>query len=108
MFATAETNQPERRLNTNEDRWRAIQHRDRGRDGQFVFAVSTTGIYCRPSCPARRPRQENVRFFDDPAAAGVAADGGRLVKGLLHLALQAVHLGEQVARKQASIHEGPP
>ena len=43
--------------------------RDRGRDGDFVFAVSTTGIYCRPSCPARRPRRENVSFFADPAAA---------------------------------------
>ena len=52
-----------------DDRWQAVQNRDRGRDGEFVFAVSTTGIYCRPSCPARRPRPENVRFFADPTAA---------------------------------------
>ena len=52
-----------------DDRWQAVVNRDRGRDGQFVFAVSTTGIYCRPSCPARRPRPENVSFFADPAAA---------------------------------------
>lgn len=50
-------------------RWQAVVNRDRGRDGEFVFAVSTTGIYCRPSCPARRPRPENVSFFDDSAAA---------------------------------------
>ena len=44
-------------------RWQAVVNRDRGRDGEFVFAVSTTGIYCRPSCPARRPRPENVQLF---------------------------------------------
>jgi AraC family transcriptional regulator, regulatory protein of adaptative response / methylated-DNA-[protein]-cysteine methyltransferase len=52
-----------------DDRWQAVVNRDRGRDGEFVFAVSTTGIYCRPSCPARRPRPENVSFFADSAAA---------------------------------------
>jgi AraC family transcriptional regulator of adaptative response/methylated-DNA-[protein]-cysteine methyltransferase len=53
----------------NDDRWKAVQRRDRTRDGEFVFAVSSTGIYCRPSCPARRPKPENVRFFGDPTAA---------------------------------------
>jgi AraC family transcriptional regulator of adaptative response/methylated-DNA-[protein]-cysteine methyltransferase len=53
-------------------RWRAIEGRDRAADGSFVFAVTTTGVYCRPSCPARRPRPENVRFFDDGAAARTA------------------------------------
>ena len=43
--------------------------RDSGRDGEFVFAVSTTGVYCRPSCPARRPRRENVTFFPRPEQA---------------------------------------
>lgn len=52
--------------------WRAVQARDRGSDGRFVFAVATTGIYCRPSCPARRPRRENVRFFAGPEAAEAA------------------------------------
>jgi AraC family transcriptional regulator, regulatory protein of adaptative response / methylated-DNA-[protein]-cysteine methyltransferase len=52
-----------------DDQWQAVVNRDRGRDGQFVFAVSTTGIYCRPSCPARRPRPENVSFFANPDAA---------------------------------------
>jgi AraC family transcriptional regulator of adaptative response/methylated-DNA-[protein]-cysteine methyltransferase len=53
-------------------RWRAVEERDRSADGTFVFAVTTTGIYCRPSCPARRPRPENVRFFDGNAAARAA------------------------------------
>lgn len=47
----------------NDPRWKAIAARDSARDGDFVFAVATTGIYCRPSCPARRPRRENVKFF---------------------------------------------
>src|ERR1700675_1087193 len=49
--------------------WEAVVARDRGHDGKFVFAVSTTGIYCRPSCPARRPRRENVTFFPRPDRA---------------------------------------
>src|SRR5215203_3639698 len=55
-----------------DDRWQAVVNRDRGRDGEFVFAVSTTGVYCRPSCPARRPRPENVSFFANPDAAELA------------------------------------
>lgn len=43
-------------------RWRAVGARDGAADGAFVFSVQTTGIYCRPSCPARRARRENVRF----------------------------------------------
>lgn len=50
-------------------RWRAVMTRDARADGRFVFAVRTTGIYCRPSCAARHPRRENVAFFRDPAAA---------------------------------------
>src|SRR5216683_5741507 len=49
--------------------WNAVLSKDRSFDGQFVFAVSSTGIYCRPSCPSRRPRRENVSFFPLPAAA---------------------------------------
>lgn len=47
----------------------AFDARDRSRDGQFVVAVHTTGIYCRPSCPARRPRPENIAFYPDNANA---------------------------------------
>ena len=49
--------------------WQAVIARDASRDGQFFFAVSTTGVYCRPSCAARRPRRENVQFFRTPEAA---------------------------------------
>jgi AraC family transcriptional regulator of adaptative response/methylated-DNA-[protein]-cysteine methyltransferase len=49
--------------------WRAVTARDARFDGRFVFAVSSTGIYCRPSCPARRPLRRNVLFFADPHAA---------------------------------------
>jgi AraC family transcriptional regulator, regulatory protein of adaptative response / methylated-DNA-[protein]-cysteine methyltransferase len=52
--------------------WQAVVARDRGRDGSFVFAVKTTGVFCRPSCSARQPRRENVSFFLDPAAAKAA------------------------------------
>jgi len=45
-------------------RWQAVVDRDSSLDGRFVFAVASTGIFCRPSCPARRPRRENVAFFD--------------------------------------------
>lgn len=50
-------------------RWEAVVSRDRSHDGTFVFAVATTGVYCRPSCPARRPRRENVKFFLRPEQA---------------------------------------
>ena len=53
-------------------RWRAVLAKDRAADGRFVFAVTTTGIYCRPSCPARPARRENVRFFGDGEAAEAA------------------------------------
>ncbi|MBR0553410.1 bifunctional DNA-binding transcriptional regulator/O6-methylguanine-DNA methyltransferase Ada [Stakelama marina] len=55
--------------------WEAFVRRDRAYDGRFVVAVQTTRIYCRPSCPARRPRRENVRFY--PAGAAAQADGYR-------------------------------
>src|SRR5260370_24472448 len=51
------------------DLWGAVLSRDASRDGSFVFAVRSTGIYCRPSCPARRPRPEHVSFFKLPEAA---------------------------------------
>jgi AraC family transcriptional regulator, regulatory protein of adaptative response / methylated-DNA-[protein]-cysteine methyltransferase len=55
-----------------EEWWRAVESRDRRADGAFVFAVRTTGVYCRPSCPARRPKRRNVRFFQGPNAAEAA------------------------------------
>ena len=53
----------------NPELWNAVLARDSSRDGSFVFAVRSTGIYCRPSCPARRPRREQVSFFQIPEAA---------------------------------------
>jgi AraC family transcriptional regulator, regulatory protein of adaptative response / methylated-DNA-[protein]-cysteine methyltransferase len=49
--------------------WQAVQARDASQDGRFVFAVSSTGVYCRPSCPSKRPRRENVSFFLQPDQA---------------------------------------
>ncbi len=60
---------------TDEQAWAAVQARDRGFDGRFVTGVLTTRIYCRPSCAARHPRRENVRFFSD--GAGARAQGLR-------------------------------
>ncbi|MCI3271485.1 DNA-3-methyladenine glycosylase 2 family protein [Streptomyces cylindrosporus] len=50
-------------------RYEAVRSRDARFDGEFFFAVRTTGIYCRPSCPAVTPRRHNVRFFPTAAAA---------------------------------------
>lgn len=49
--------------------WQAVLDRDAGSDGTFVFAVRSTGIYCRPSCPARRPARDQVVFFPAPEPA---------------------------------------
>lgn len=54
---------------TFDERYRAIDSRDTRFDGQFVTAVRSTGIYCRPSCPARTPKPSNVTFFPTSAAA---------------------------------------
>src|SRR5262245_49959419 len=54
---------------TRAQRWAAVQRRDAGADGHFLFSVDTTGVYCRPSCAARAPRPENVSFHADCAAA---------------------------------------
>jgi AraC family transcriptional regulator of adaptative response / DNA-3-methyladenine glycosylase II len=52
--------------------YRAVASRDRRFDGRFVLGVTSTGIYCRPSCPARTPKPQNVRYFAVPAAAVAA------------------------------------
>jgi AraC family transcriptional regulator, regulatory protein of adaptative response / methylated-DNA-[protein]-cysteine methyltransferase len=52
--------------------WRAIKTRSYHYDGIFVFGASSTGIYCRPSCPARRPKRTEVVYFPTPAEAGAA------------------------------------
>ena len=52
---------------TDLKRWRAVLARDRAADGRFVYGVQTTQIYCRPTCPSRRPKREHARFFDHAA-----------------------------------------
>jgi AraC family transcriptional regulator of adaptative response/methylated-DNA-[protein]-cysteine methyltransferase len=52
-----------------ESYWQAVLDRDSGSDGAFVYGVRSTGIYCRPSCPSRRPGRAQVRFFEVPEAA---------------------------------------
>ena len=95
---------------SDEQAWQAVLARDRSFDGRFVTGVLSTGIYCRPSCSARHPRRENVRFFDDPGAAeaaglrpcrrcrpdDVARDEGALVRALrlIESAEQVPALGE--------------
>ncbi|MGH2544073.1 MAG: bifunctional DNA-binding transcriptional regulator/O6-methylguanine-DNA methyltransferase Ada [Ardenticatenaceae bacterium] len=51
------------------ERWQAVLRRDAAFDGRFVYAVRSTGIYCRPSCGSRKPRRENVYFFPLPEVA---------------------------------------
>lgn len=57
----------------NDDtRWAVVTARDGRWDGVFVYAVRTTGVYCRPGCRSRLPHRKNVEFFSDPAAAAAA------------------------------------
>ncbi len=53
--------------------WAAFMRRDRAWDGRIIGAVTTTGIYCKPSCPARRPKREHVEFY---ASADEAREAG--------------------------------
>jgi AraC family transcriptional regulator of adaptative response/methylated-DNA-[protein]-cysteine methyltransferase len=52
--------------------WETVLNRDRRGDGHFVYAVSSTHVYCRPSCPSRRPSLNHVTFFDSPRLAELA------------------------------------
>jgi AraC family transcriptional regulator of adaptative response/methylated-DNA-[protein]-cysteine methyltransferase len=64
------------RKDADDIRWKAVIAKDKGADGRFLFSVRTTGVYCRPSCPARPARRENVAFHltcDDAEAAGFRA-----------------------------------
>jgi AraC family transcriptional regulator of adaptative response/methylated-DNA-[protein]-cysteine methyltransferase len=49
--------------------WESVLHRDPSADDRFLYGVTTTGIYCRPSCPSRRPKRDNVAFFSSAEAA---------------------------------------
>jgi AraC family transcriptional regulator of adaptative response/methylated-DNA-[protein]-cysteine methyltransferase len=54
---------------TDEARWEAVLGREAAADGVFYYGVRTTGVYCRPTCPARRPKREHVAFYETPEAA---------------------------------------
>ena len=54
----------EEKFSDDESRWNGIVHRDQAAEGEFYYAVKTTGVYCRPSCPSRHPKRDNVEFFD--------------------------------------------
>lgn len=59
-------------MKSDDRRWEQVLQRTNHPGTAFVFGVRTTGIYCRPGCPARTPNRDNVRFFDDAAAAETA------------------------------------
>jgi AraC family transcriptional regulator of adaptative response/methylated-DNA-[protein]-cysteine methyltransferase len=111
--------QPMLRVADEEACWRAVLDRDAAWDGRFVYAVRATGVYCRPSCPSRRPRRSGVVFYPVPEAAeqcgyrpcrrcrphqGSAADPHvelvrrtcRYIEANLEAALTLGALGEQV------------
>lgn len=56
-------------FSSDDERWAAVTRRDRNADGAFYYSVRTTGVYCRPSCPSRPARRENVRFHLNPEEA---------------------------------------
>src|SRR5258706_7980552 len=71
IAGTGRADYPEGGMNSVTERrwWRATLRKEASFDGRFVFAVTTTGIYCRPTCPARRPHVEHVRFYAGPKQA---------------------------------------
>jgi AraC family transcriptional regulator of adaptative response/methylated-DNA-[protein]-cysteine methyltransferase len=66
------SSQAQAQFTSDEARWQAVQSRDRQADGQFVYGVKTTGVYCRPSSSARLPQRKNVVFFDTAQEAEAA------------------------------------
>ena len=90
-------------------RWQIVLARDRRYDGDFVYAVRSTGIYCRPSCPSRRPRRTVVRFFPIPEAAEAAGFRAcrRCHPGRLQPHDPAVALVREVCRAIDAQPDGP-
>jgi AraC family transcriptional regulator of adaptative response/methylated-DNA-[protein]-cysteine methyltransferase len=66
------TREPDAAYDTDDDRWDAVMQHDATADGAFYYSVRTTGVYCRPSCPARSARRENVAFHATTADAEAA------------------------------------
>ncbi len=70
--SNAMTRNSPQKFSTDTQRWDAVVLRDTQADGRFVYSVSTTGVYCRPSCPSRQALRKNVRFHDGCAQAEAA------------------------------------
>ena len=89
-----------------EEAWRAVERRDPRFDGRFVYAVSSTRIYCRPSCPSRRPKRERVAFYAAPDAA--ERDGFRACRRCKPSdAKQASAIGVAVERARQYLEANP-
>lgn len=80
-----------------ETAWQAVSARDRTWDGRFVYGVTSTRIFCRPSCPSRRPRRDRVRFFETPAEA--EREGFRACKRCRPTQIEATSAAEQAVRR---------
>ncbi|HEY4306859.1 MAG TPA: bifunctional DNA-binding transcriptional regulator/O6-methylguanine-DNA methyltransferase Ada [Gemmatimonadaceae bacterium] len=86
-------------------RWAAVEQRDGSKDGEFVYGVTSTGVYCRPSCPSRRPSRTNARFFDAPNDAEAAGFRSCLrCKPREDASHSATAVGVAVARKYLDAH----
>lgn len=72
MATMAAPSSPSHASIDDRDAWRAVEHRDARADGRFVYAVRSTGIYCKPSCASRRPSRTNVTFFENADSAEAA------------------------------------
>jgi len=93
-------------FSTETTRWQAVLERDRSANGTFVYGVVSTGVYCRPHCASRRPKRDNVRFFDTPGLAEQA--GFRPCKRCTPQAQSAPNRAvDAVARACALLEQGP-
>jgi AraC family transcriptional regulator of adaptative response/methylated-DNA-[protein]-cysteine methyltransferase len=84
--------------------WESVLQRDPTADDRFLYAVTTTGIYCRPSCPSRRPKRDNVAFFSTAAAAELA--GFRACQRCRPNRAKSPHRGVELARDYIDSHIG--
>jgi AraC family transcriptional regulator, regulatory protein of adaptative response / methylated-DNA-[protein]-cysteine methyltransferase len=102
-----------------DDAWETVLRRDRRCDGRFVYAVSSTHVYCRPSCPSRRPARNHVTFFDSPQLAELAgyraclrcrpqSSAGSEAEERIERARRYLddHAGEPITLRQLAIHVG--
>src|SRR5262245_9500091 len=81
--------------------WQAVLHRDPASNGKFVYAVRSTRIYCRPSCPSRRPSRRQVVFFDSGVAAQRA--GFRACRRCLPDRISAVEPRTEIVRRACEL-----